>query len=327
METKRENLYEVIESELVISRIFNAPREHVWKMWTDPELTKTWWGPKDFTAPVCKINLRVGGEYHFCMRSPDGKDYWSKGTYLELVKPGKIVMTDSFADENGNIVPASDYGMQGDWPLELQVTVTFEDYDGKTRFVLKHHGLPEGEMAEMTEAGWNESLDKLAESLNQMQDVNIKSTAESSKTTTLTINPYLNFPGNTEEVFNFYKSVFGGEFQMLMRFRETPDGDKMPPDVQNKIMHIALPLGKENILMASDALESMGQKLTVGNNFYITISTASKQEADSLFCKLSESGKIEMAMNSTFWGSYFGMCKDKFDIQWMISYDEKTGNI
>ena len=151
--------------ELVITRIFEAPRELVWKAWTEPERFMRWWGPKDFTSPACKIDLRLGGKYLSCMRGPDGQDYWSTGVYREIVEPERIVYTDSFADEHGNVVPASHYGLSAGFPLELQVTVTFEDYGGKTKMTLKHVGIPAGEMSDMTGAGWNESFDKLAESL------------------------------------------------------------------------------------------------------------------------------------------------------------------
>lgn len=109
---------------------------------------------------------------------------------------------------------------------------------------------------------------------------------------------------------------------MVMRFKDTPEAGKMPPDAANKIMHIALPIGKGNILMATDALESLGQKLTIGNNFSISISVDSKQEADRIYNKLSAGGKIEMAIGDTFWGAYFGMFADKFGIQWMVSFDK-----
>jgi len=138
-----------------------------------------------------------------------------------------------------------------------------------------------------------------------------------------TINPYLNFAGNTEEAFNFYKSVFGGEFLALQRFKDTPEADKIPEHERDKIMHVALPIGKGNILMATDALESMGQKLTMGNNFYITIQPESKQEADRFFNSLSAGGKVEMPMRDEFWGAYFGAFRDKFGVQWMINYDHK----
>lgn len=152
--------------ELVITRDFDAPRELVWKAWTDPEHLMRWWGPKDYTSPVCKMDFRVGGKYLFCMRSPEGKDFWSTGTYKEIIPLEKIVVTDSFADSEGNVIPASQIGMPGEWPLELQITITFEDLgDGKTKLILRHVGLPEGEMGEMAGEGWNQSLDKLAESL------------------------------------------------------------------------------------------------------------------------------------------------------------------
>lgn len=134
------------------------------------------------------------------------------------------------------------------------------------------------------------------------------------------VNPYLNFNGNTEEAFNFYKSVFGGEFVTLQRFKDTPEAGKMPSEVADKLMHVSLPIGKGNILMGTDALESMGQKLTVGNNFSLAISADNEAEADKIFDKLSAGGKVEMQMAKVFWGDYFGMLTDKFGIQWMISF-------
>jgi len=153
------------KEELTITRVFDAPREKVWKAWTLPVELKKWWGPKNFTAPVSTIDLRVGGKYLSCMRGPDGKDYWSTGVYREIVPIERIVVTDSFADEKGNIVPASHYGMTGEFPLELLVTVTFEALGNKTKMVLRHEGIPSGMMREMTETGWSESFDKLAESV------------------------------------------------------------------------------------------------------------------------------------------------------------------
>ena len=126
-----------------------------------PELVMRWWGPEGFTAPVVKIDLRVGGKYLYDMRSPDGKDFWSTGVFREIVPRVRIVATDSFADKQGNAVPASSYGMTGDWPLELLATMTFEDQNGKTKFTLRHEGFPPGEMLESAKAGWNGSFDKL----------------------------------------------------------------------------------------------------------------------------------------------------------------------
>lgn len=151
--------------ELVITRIFDAPRELVWKAWTEPEHLKRWWGPKNYTSPASKIDLHIGGRYLNCMRSPEGKEFWSTGVFREIVPMERLVFTDSFADEKGNVVPATHYGFGSDFPLELEVTVTFEEQEGKTKMTLRHTGLPAGEMSDMTKAGWNESFDKLAESL------------------------------------------------------------------------------------------------------------------------------------------------------------------
>jgi PhnB protein len=136
-----------------------------------------------------------------------------------------------------------------------------------------------------------------------------------------TINPYLNFKGNTEEAFNFYKSVFGGEFSSVVRFKEMPAAGPIPPQDSNKLMHIALPIGKGNTLMGTDVLESAGQTLTEGDNFSLSITADSKADADKLFGGISSGGKVEVPMSDAPWGSYFGMSKDKFGIRWMVSYD------
>lgn len=139
------------------------------------------------------------------------------------------------------------------------------------------------------------------------------------------LNPYLNFGGNSEEVFNFYKSVFGGEFSSLVRFRDMPmEGVQIPEGDQDKIMHVALPIGEDNALMASDALESLGQKVVPGNNAYISVHPDSKEEADRIFNALSEGAEIEMAMGDQAWGDYFGSLRDRFGTGWMVNYAPPT---
>ncbi len=136
------------------------------------------------------------------------------------------------------------------------------------------------------------------------------------------LNPYLNFSGNTEEAFTFYKSVFGGEFAMIQRFKDTPEASRVAAKDQDKLMHIALPIGKGNVLMATDALESMGHKLVIGNNIQLSVSADSEAEADKIFKGLSAGGKVDVPLSKQFWGAYFGMCTDKFGVQWMVSFDE-----
>ena len=142
----------------------------------------------------------------------------------------------------------------------------------------------------------------------------------------VTINPYLNFICKTEEAFNFYKSVFGGKFTAFQRFKDVPGGEKMARADQEMIMHVSLPIGNGNILMGTDALESMGQSLIAGNNFYISIATESEAEADEVFNSLAEGGQITMPLDKAFWGAYFGMLIDRFGIQWMVNYDATDQN-
>lgn len=135
-----------------------------------------------------------------------------------------------------------------------------------------------------------------------------------------TLNTYLNFNGNTMEVFNFYKSVFGGEFDAVMRFSEMPAEYPVKDEEKNLIMHISLPVGTGSVLMGSDVPGSY-PPVTEGTNFGISINAESKVDADRLFNALSDGGKATMPMADAFWGSYFGMLTDKFGIQWMISFD------
>jgi len=133
-------------------------------------------------------------------------------------------------------------------------------------------------------------------------------------------NVYFNFPGNTEEIFNFYRSVFGGELN-IVRFKEMPmPGVRIPEGDENKILHISLQVGKDDFLMASDSLDSLGQKVTMGNNVYVSVPLESKQEADRVFKALSAGGSVEMAMADQPWGDYYGSFKDKYGILWMLSY-------
>ena len=135
------------------------------------------------------------------------------------------------------------------------------------------------------------------------------------------INPHINFNGNAEEAFNFYKSVFGGEFAKIMRFKDLSSPEfPVSENEANKIMHIALPIGK-SVLMANDVPEILGRTNENENRSKIVISAESKEEADRLFNGLSAGGQIEMPIADSPWGSYFGMFRDKYGIEWMVDYD------
>lgn len=137
------------------------------------------------------------------------------------------------------------------------------------------------------------------------------------------INPYINFNGNAEEAFNFYKAAFGGEFATIMRFKDMPSSEHPISEKEaDKIMHIALPIGG-NILMGNDVPEFMGKVNELEHRSKISISAESKEEADRLFKALSAGGSVEVPMDDSPWGSYFGMFRDKYGIEWMIDFDPK----
>ena len=134
------------------------------------------------------------------------------------------------------------------------------------------------------------------------------------------LHSYLNFAGNAQEAFDFYKSVFGGEFSSLVRFKDFPiEGLAIPEGDGDKIMHIALPIGDGDVLMASDALESLGQQVAPGNNVYVSVHPTSRAEADRIFDALSEGAEIEMPIADQAWGDYFGSLRDRFGVQWMVN--------
>ena len=136
------------------------------------------------------------------------------------------------------------------------------------------------------------------------------------------INPYIHFNGNAEEAFTFYKSVFGGEFAMVSRFKDlSVPGYTFPEYEAEKIMHIALPIGKNSLLMGSDTPESLGRHNEQENRSKIMVNAESKEEADQLYNGLSAGGTVEMPIGDSPWGSYFGMFRDKYGIEWMVDFE------
>lgn len=152
--------------DLVITRIFDAPKELVWKAWTEPARFMKWWGPKGFTSSTCQIDLRVGGRYLFNMKAPNGREMWTTGTYVEIVPYEKLVFLDHMADEKGNELSPEKMGLPPGWPSEIRTTVTFEDIGGKTRMTVIQHGMPVGDMTAGAARGWNEAFDKMAETFS-----------------------------------------------------------------------------------------------------------------------------------------------------------------
>jgi uncharacterized protein YndB with AHSA1/START domain len=159
--------------DLKIERTFDAPVALVWKAWSDPEMMKKWWGPRMFSTPTVKIDFKVGGKYLLCMSGsmPDGSTMksWSGGVYKEIVPMSKIVTLNYFADEQGNLVHASQYGLPESFPTESEVIMSFEDLGGKTKLTVYYPNIEgiEGMMLKNMTQGWNETVDKLGELLSK----------------------------------------------------------------------------------------------------------------------------------------------------------------
>lgn len=135
------------------------------------------------------------------------------------------------------------------------------------------------------------------------------------------ISPYLNFDGNAREAFEFYRSVFGGEFMNLSPMGEAPGGDQLPPEEQKRLMHVSLPIGSQGFLMGSDIFPSMGHTLREGNQMHLMYAPESEEDARRVFNALAEGGQVSMPLEATFWNAIYGALTDKFGVSWMINYD------
>ncbi len=149
---------------MVITRVFDAPRELVWKAWTDPQFAKQWWGPKGFTTPVYEMDFRVGGKFLFCMRTPDGQEFWNAGEYHEIVPHEKIVYSMYFSDSKGNKVEPAEYGIEHETIEGAHDVILFEDFgNGQTKVTLLGNETMETAKESGQVGGWNEILDKFAD--------------------------------------------------------------------------------------------------------------------------------------------------------------------
>ncbi len=309
LQTKQAKKSNTADRELTISRLLNAPRELVWEVWTNPEHIKNWWGPTGFTNTIFKMDVKPGGVWDFTMHGPDGKDYKNKSIFKEVIKPEKIVFD--------HIAP------------NFTATITFEEQDGKT--LLNWSMLFETkELFEQVvktfkaDEGLKQNIIKLEEYIKAKFSIR-----NELKTNTMArVTSYLNFPGNTEEAFNFYKKVFKSEFsgKGIQRFEDIPAESGHPPvadNIKKMVLHVELPILGGHVLMATDAPPEMGFTLVQGNNMHICLEPETREETKRLFDALSEGGNITMPLADMFFGSYFGECSDKFGINWMFNHINK----
>jgi uncharacterized glyoxalase superfamily protein PhnB/uncharacterized protein YndB with AHSA1/START domain len=299
------------DREINISRLLNAPIELVWEVWTDPEHIKNWWGPTGFTNTITKMEVKSGGEWDLVMHGPDGTDYKNKSVFREIIRHKRIVYEHVSSPK-------------------FLATIEFESR-GNTTFINWHMLFETKEQFIQVVKTFkaDEGLKQNVDKLNHYVQTQITIRKQLKTTKMARVSTYLNFPGNTEEAFNFYKTIFGTEFHGdgIQRFGDITPPEGMPPlseEDKKLIIHVELPILGGHILMATDAPESMGLKVEYGTNMHINLEPDTKEETQRLYKALSAGGKITMELQDMFWGAYFGSCADKYGINWMFNYIEKS---
>jgi uncharacterized glyoxalase superfamily protein PhnB/uncharacterized protein YndB with AHSA1/START domain len=298
------------DRELRLSRTLNAPIELVWEVWTDPEHIRNWWGPNGFTNTITKMDLRENGDWDLVMHGPDGTDYRNKSIFKEVVKHKKIV----YEHISGP---------------KFTATIQFESKGDRTELIWHMLFNSKEEFIQTVKTfkadeGLRQNIEKLENYLRSQFELR-----QQNKTTTMArVSTYLNFPGKTEEAFNFYKKVFKSEFsgKGIQRFGDIPSSTGHPPIAESDkklILYIELPILGGHVLMATDSPESMGFHLKHGDNMHINLEPDSREETKRLFEELSAGGNVTMPLEDMFFGAYFGSCTDRFGINWMFTHINK----
>jgi uncharacterized glyoxalase superfamily protein PhnB/uncharacterized protein YndB with AHSA1/START domain len=311
-------------AELTITREFDAPKEMVFDAFASAEAMAQWWGPAEFPITVLSFDFKPNGVFHYKMDLPD-QVWYGKFVYHQIMRPNLLEFTSSFSNANGEVTRAP---FAADWPLEIFNRFVFSENNGKT--TIKMMGYPVNPndaetslfnlMTENVQEGFGKTFGQLDRYLQAQSELrNSLHNGVKARTTT-----YLNFNGNTEEAFTFYKSVFKTELNGtgFQRFGDIPVNDDTPPitdEIKHLILHVELPIVGGHVLMATDAPESMGFKLVTGNNMHICLEPDSREETKRLFEALAEGGVITMPLEDMFFGAYFGSCTDKYGINWMVN--------
>lgn len=300
-----------------VIRDFNAELNLVWEAWTNPEILDQWWAPKPYKTQTKSMDFREGGMWLYAMISPQNELHWCKAHYLKIEKFKSFSHTDSFCDENGNIIqnfPTSNW------------TNVFKSFNDKTsvNITIQYHSL--ADLEQVIKMGFKEGFTMAMQNLDLFLEAKFRLWKQNKTNNAPRVVTYLNFDGKTEEAFLFYRKVFNSEFlgKGIERFEDVPAStENWPPvadNIKKMVLHVQLPITGGHILMGTDAPSEMGFKLSSGNNMHICIEPDSRQEADRLFNELSEGGKITMPMADMFFGAYFGEFTDKYGINWMINY-------
>ena len=300
-----------------VTREFDADQSQVWDAFTKAEILDQWWAPKPWKSKTKYMDFKVGGKRFFAMVGPEGQEGWSVQKFTSITPKTNFKFFSAFSDKDENLqLPGSD------WNLD------FSEQDGTTTVNISIYNESLERMEKMVDMGFKEGFTMALENLDQYIESKFKIRNQLKSTNTARVTTYLNFPGNTEEAMNFYKSVFKSEFsgKGIQRFGDIPQEANHHPvseSIKKMVLHAELPIIGGHVLMATDAPKEMGFTLTQGNNMHICLEPETRAEADRLFNELSAGGNVTMPMADMFFGAYFGEFSDKFGINWMINFIDK----
>ena len=299
-----------------VTRDFAASRSLVWDAWTKPELLDLWWAPKPFRTQTKSMDFREGGMWHYAMISPENEVHWCKLDYQTIENQQSYSGLDGFCDEHGTLNEA--------FPRSQWNNVFSDNGENTTvNITIKYDTLED--LEKIISYGFKEGFSMAMENLDQYIEMKFKLRNELKPNRFPRVCTYLNFPGNTEEAFLFYQSVFKTEFsgKGIQRFGDIPADGNHPPvaeSVKKMILHVELPITGHHVLMGTDAPKEMGFELNSGNNMHISIEPETREEAKRIFDELSAGGRVTMPLEDMFFGAYYGSFTDKFGVNWMVNH-------
>lgn len=308
------------KNQILVKREFAAPLELVWAAWTEPDLLDLWWAPRPYHTETQELILQDGGYWYYRMVSPEGTFDHCLFRYQKVEPLKSFSGLNGFCDENKNVnteMPqmewTSFFQEEGENTL-VQVTISFNDLS---------------EIETIIQMGFKEGFTMALDNLDEYIKAQFYLRKVKKPNNKPRVSYYLNFPGNTEEAMNFFKEVFQTEFiGGIQRFEDIPqiaNHPPMPEKVKKMVLHVELPMLGNHILMATDAPEEMGFKMTSGNNMHINLEPSSKEETTRIFNALSDGGNVTQPLHEMefggYWGGYYGSLTDRYGVNWMLTYN------
>lgn len=312
-------LVDTENKKIKVERSFQAPVDLVWAAWTQPEILDQWWAPKPWRAETKSMNFTEGGRWHYCMVGPAGERHWCLFDYKTIVPEKTYTGIDAFCDENGQINTSHP---------RMSWKNVFDDKKDSTVVRVEISFDKLADLETIIQMGFKEGFTMGMENLDAYISAQFYLRKQKKPNNETRVTTYLNFPGNTEEAFLFYRSVFRTDFvDGIQRFGDLPsdtDHPEIMPEIKQMVLHVELPTLGGHILMGTDAPKEMGFTLVQGNNMHICLEPDSRAETDRIFNELSAGGKIDMPMQDMFFGAYFGSFTDRYGINWMLNFSTKN---